>query len=72
MPDDIVCGRNLGDKKTDFRTRYEDRTYVFCSETCLREFVKNPFHYLDKSRSVSSTEGSPKLDEDGRKTRSNV
>lgn len=69
MKTDVVCGKTV-DANTPISTTYGDRTYHFCSKKCEFEFVGNPLRYVDKSRSVGSTEGSPKLDEKGRHVRS--
>lgn len=64
MKKDVVCGRDV-DEATAARTTYGDRTYFFCSEKCETDFVSNPLRYVDKSRSVGSTEGSPKITASG-------
>ena len=60
MKKDVVCGKDV-DEASAVRTTYGDRTYYFCSNRCERDFADNPIRYVDKSRSVGSTEGSPKV-----------
>lgn len=69
MKTDVVCGKSV-DENTPISTTYGDRAYHFCSKKCEYEFIGNPLRYVDKSRSVGSTEGSPKLSETGEKIRS--
>jgi len=69
MKTDVVCGRTV-DEAVAINTTYGDRHYYFCSKKCEGDFVSNPLRYVDKSRSVGSTEGAPKLSESGEKVRS--
>jgi len=69
MKIDVVCGKSV-DGSTAVTTEYGDRSYYFCSEKCEMDFVGNPIRYVDKSRSVGSTEGSPKTLASGDKVRS--
>lgn len=71
MTKDIVCGKTVSEG-TDLKTTYGERSYSFCSDTCERAFITNPTHYVDKSGSVGSTEGSPMINERGEKVRSRV
>jgi YHS domain-containing protein len=41
---DPVCGKHLEDARTT--TVYKTNTYVFCSNTCKKEFEKNPDKYI--------------------------
>lgn len=71
MRNDIVCGREIPDR-TPFHSDYGDRPYYFHSHACLMNFAENPLRYVDKSKSVSSTEGSPKQQADGEYSPSRV
>jgi YHS domain-containing protein len=66
---DEVCGKTV-DEATAITTAYGDRNFYFCSKTCEMNFARNPLRYVDKSHSASSTEGAPKINEDGEKVRS--
>ncbi|MBV9079751.1 MAG: YHS domain-containing protein [Elusimicrobia bacterium] len=66
---DVVCGMEV-DENGPHQTQYGDRTYHFCSAKCENDFVGNPLRYVDKSRSVGSTEGSPKILPSGREVQS--
>jgi YHS domain-containing protein len=46
---DMVCGRVIDIKTAEFTTKYEGKTYRFCSETCLREFTKYPTRFAGKA-----------------------
>jgi YHS domain-containing protein len=35
--------------ETTPRTVYEGKTYYFCSQDCLKDFLKHPRRYLPKS-----------------------
>lgn len=71
METDVVCGKTV-DANTPISTTYGDRKFCFCSKKCERDFVTNPLRYVDKSRSVGSTEGSPKIDAAGHEHPSRV
>ncbi len=64
MAEDIVCKKQVGDD-SEFQSPYGDRPYYFCSKKCQMDFAENPIKYVDKSQSVSSTEGQPLVGADG-------
>ncbi|WPQ60666.1 DJ-1/PfpI family protein [Chitinophaga sancti] len=41
---DVVCRMPMVDKKIN--TEYKGKTYYFCSETCKKNFLKNPGKYI--------------------------
>lgn len=41
---DLVCGMKI--EKTDFKTRYLNKSYFFCSKFCQTNFLENPEKYL--------------------------
>ena len=43
MPYDPVCGKKVN-KEIEFA--YEGKKYYFCSEECMKEFIKNPGKYV--------------------------
>jgi YHS domain-containing protein len=61
---DVVCEKELSGP-TEFASKYGDQMHYFCSKKCQMDFVQSPLRYEDKSRSVSSTEGSPVTDAPG-------
>ncbi|MCS4538751.1 MAG: heavy metal translocating P-type ATPase [Thaumarchaeota archaeon] len=48
MAKDIICGMYVDETKTPFKTTRRGTTYYFCSENCLKEFLKPEveFRYL--------------------------
>jgi YHS domain-containing protein len=64
MKKDVVCGKMVDDN-TPIATTYGDRKFSFCSKKCEYDFIGNPLRYVDKSRSVGSTEGSPRVNPKG-------
>ena len=44
---DPVCWTKVSSDMKDFRTTYLMRTYYFCSESCLKDFLSDPEKYLD-------------------------
>lgn len=46
MTKDIVCGMELDKRKTFPTLKYHVRWYYFCSESCTREFKRNPETYV--------------------------
>jgi YHS domain-containing protein len=64
MKNDLVCGRSVNEG-TEFTATHGDRLFYFCSEVCRDAFVGNPLAYIDRSGAVSSTEGSPKILDEG-------
>jgi YHS domain-containing protein len=59
---DIVCGKTVA-KQATLMSTYGDRPYYFCSKNCQQSFGNDPIRYVDKSKSVGTTEGSPVLTE---------
>lgn len=46
---DNVCGMEIEKEDTKFRHQYHNQWYYFCSQSCMREFERNPQRYV-KSR----------------------
>lgn len=43
---DPVCRMLVDEWKTEFRSKFEEQTYVFCSKKCKLRFDENPDQYL--------------------------
>jgi Cu+-exporting ATPase len=43
---DPVCGMEVDPRTAEFKTKYKGREYFFCTESCLKNFKKNPEKYL--------------------------
>lgn len=43
---DVVCGRDVDEKRAQFKLDWYGKTYYFCSEMCLDQFRKDPQKYL--------------------------
>lgn len=48
MEKDVVCGMSV-DPKSGIETKYEGKTYHFCSADCKRQFEANPSKYSGNS-----------------------
>ncbi len=46
MAKDPVCGMDVNEKKTQWKTSYAGKTYYFCAEECRRTFEKDPKKYV--------------------------
>ena len=46
MARDPVCGMEVDPATAKWKTIYKGAVYYFCSEACLREFERDPEHYL--------------------------
>ena len=43
---DSICGMNVNQEKTEFKTDYSGKTYYFCSKGCKSIFDANKEMYL--------------------------
>jgi YHS domain-containing protein len=43
---DPVCGMDVDEKTSQYKTRYGNETYYFCSQTCKTQFDKNPMKFI--------------------------
>jgi YHS domain-containing protein len=50
MAKDPVCGMQVDETSAQFKSEYEDQTYYFCCEGCLRSFKENPTKYITGDR----------------------
>ncbi|MBI3116535.1 MAG: YHS domain-containing protein [Thaumarchaeota archaeon] len=39
---DRVCGMMVDEKRTQFKSTHDSKTYYFCSSSCKETFDKNP------------------------------
>jgi YHS domain-containing protein len=46
MAKDLICGMNVDEKTTKFKSEYEGQTYYFCALTCKQTFDKEPSRYV--------------------------
>jgi len=46
MAKDPVCGMDVNEKKTKWKTSYAGKTYYFCAEGCKRRFEKDSKKYV--------------------------
>jgi len=49
MVKDPVCGMEVDEKTTGYKSIQANKVYYFCSTTCKTEFNKNPEKYLQKN-----------------------
>jgi Cu+-exporting ATPase len=42
---DVICGMNVDEKTASYKTDYNGKTYYFCSDACLKKFLKEPQKY---------------------------
>lgn len=47
MTNDPVCGANVDESNPEFVTRFAGRKYIFCSESCQKEFERQPEEYVE-------------------------
>jgi YHS domain-containing protein len=46
MAKDLVCGMDVDEKTTKFKTKHMGKTYYFCAPGCKRRFEKNPEEFI--------------------------
>lgn len=46
MVQDPVCKMQVDEKKTPFKSTYDQKEYFFCSEQCKEDFDSKPQLYL--------------------------
>ncbi|RLE66109.1 MAG: YHS domain-containing protein [Thermoprotei archaeon] len=46
MPKDPVCGMEVDQAKTQFKSVYKGEIYYFCSSACKKEFESKPEEYI--------------------------
>lgn len=46
MTKDPVCGMEVNEKKSKFKSNHEGKTFYFCSSNCKTNFDKNPTNFI--------------------------
>jgi Cu+-exporting ATPase len=46
MSKDIVCGMEVSDKDSEYRSQYEGQTFYFCSNECKTKFDESPEDFM--------------------------
>jgi YHS domain-containing protein len=49
MAKDLVCGMDVDEKTTKYKTTYKGETYYFCAPGCKKMFEENPEEYVGGS-----------------------
>lgn len=49
MMKDPVCGMNVDERKSEFKTQFEGKDYSFCSEGCKQEFEADPEEFVGEA-----------------------
>jgi YHS domain-containing protein len=47
MVKDPVCGMNVDERTTNFKSEYLGKTYHFCNQSCKAMFEKSPKRFTD-------------------------
>ena len=45
MAKDLVCGMDVDEKTTKYKTTHKGKTYYFCAPGCQKTFETNPQKY---------------------------
>jgi len=48
---DVVCGMEVDEKTTKWKSEYKGKTYYFCGPMCKVEFDENPAKSIDSDSS---------------------
>ena len=51
METDVVCGMNVDEKTSKWKSEYKGKTYYFCGPMCKLEFDENPEKYMSDAKS---------------------
>ncbi len=43
---DLVCGMDVNPKTASFKAEHDGKTYCFCSEGCMKQFVESPAKFV--------------------------
>ena len=49
---DVVCGMEIDEKKSKYKSDFKGKTFFFCGPMCKLEFDENPEKYLSDARDV--------------------
>ena len=47
MAKDLVCGMDVDEKTTKYKTTHKGKTHYFCAPGCLKAFEANPQKYTE-------------------------
>ena len=53
MAKDLVCGMDVDEKNSQYKSTYEGKTYYFCAPGCKKMFDANPEKYIGDSSKTS-------------------
>jgi YHS domain-containing protein len=53
MAKDLVCGMDVDEKTTKYKTTYKGKTYYFCAPGCKITFEEDPEKYVGGSSGQS-------------------
>ena len=51
---DPVCGMKVKKKEASATLEHGGKTYYFCSDSCKKEFIKNPAKYVGSETETKS------------------
>ncbi len=49
---DVVCGMNVDEKTSKWKSEYKSKTYHFCGLICKLEFDEDPEKYMSNAKSI--------------------
>jgi YHS domain-containing protein len=49
---DVVCGMEIDEKTSKYKSAYKGETYHFCGRMCKLEFDENPEKYISNAKSI--------------------
>jgi YHS domain-containing protein len=52
MVTDLVCGMEIDEKNTKWKSEYKGNIHYFCGPMCKLEFDENPEKYISEARDV--------------------
>ncbi|MFQ6082060.1 MAG: YHS domain-containing protein [Candidatus Aminicenantia bacterium] len=50
MAKDLVCGMEVNEQGAAATSKYQERTYYFCSQACKEKFDAEPEKYIGEER----------------------
>ena len=60
MQTDPVCGMQVDDHNTNYKSQFQGENYTFCSAECKRKFDQRPEQYADVTHSGRQAQGGGK------------
>ena len=52
---DVVCGMEIDEKTSKWKSEFNGKTYYFCVPICKMEFDKSPEKYMSDAKSLLNT-----------------